>query len=162
MLKKILLILILMISVTAAWQCSKSNSSNCTNVPVANEDAAMQQYMTANNITGVKDASGLYYQIITQGTGAGPTLNSKIAVKYKGVLTNGTVFDQLNTVDPNPGNWWGLSSLIAGWQIGIPKIGKGGQIKLIVPSSLGYGCKALPSIPSNSILVFDVELVDFY
>lgn len=162
MLKKILPVLILMITVTAAWQCSKSTSSNCSNVPVANEDAAMQQYMTANNITGVKDASGLYYQIITQGSGAGPTLNSKIAVKYKGVLTNGTVFDQLNTVDPNQNNWWGLSSLIAGWQIGIPKIGKGGQIKLIVPSSLGYGCKALPSIPANSILVFDVELVDFY
>jgi len=49
--------------------------------------------------------------------------------------------------------------LIAGWQIGLPLIHKGGEIKLIVPSSLAYGCGNGP-LPANSILYFDIHLVD--
>jgi hypothetical protein len=54
---------------------------------------------------------------------------------------------------------WILGSLIPGWQIGLPLIHKGGEIKLIVPSSLAYGCGNGP-LPANSILYFDIHLVD--
>ncbi|MBZ5855784.1 FKBP-type peptidyl-prolyl cis-trans isomerase [Flavihumibacter profundi] len=158
MLKKLVLFLALAITVFATWKCSKSDSGGCTSVLPQAEDAAMQQYMTTAGITGTKDPSGLYYQIIDPGTGSAPTINSRVYVKYAGKLTNNTQFDA--QTDPLQ-TGWALSGLIQGWQIGIPKIKRGGKIKLVVPSSLGYGCKAITGIPANSILVFDVELVDF-
>src|ERR1700761_4175712 len=59
----------------------------------ATDDAAIQAYIKANNITATKDPSGVYYQIITPGDGAYPNVNSTITVNYTGKLLNGTVFD---------------------------------------------------------------------
>jgi len=70
-------------------------------------------------------------------------------------LLDGTTFDQQTDASKTG---WPLGSLIAGWQIGLPLIQKGGKIKLIVPSSLAYGCGG--NLPANSILYFDVHLVD--
>jgi FKBP-type peptidyl-prolyl cis-trans isomerase len=77
-------------------------------------------------------------------------------VAYKGQLTNGNVFDQqLKYVFST------LGSLIDGWRQGLPLIKKGGEIKLYIPPSLGYGSdNSNPSIPPNSILIFDVTLID--
>jgi FKBP-type peptidyl-prolyl cis-trans isomerase FkpA len=161
MVKKIVLFLTLSMIVLASWNCSKSSNSACTPVPVADEDAAMQSYITAQGITATKDPSGMYYQIITPGGSTYPSINSKVAVKYAGYLLNGSKFDEMTIAESDPNRYWSLSGLIVGWQIGIPKIGKGGKIKMIIPSSLAYGCSAIGSIPANSILVFDVELVDF-
>ena len=55
-----------------------------------------------------------------------------------------------------------LDDLIEGWKIGIPKYGRGGSGKLLVPSNLGYGPNRIGPIPGNSVLVFDIELFDFY
>jgi FKBP-type peptidyl-prolyl cis-trans isomerase FkpA len=70
---------------------------------------------------------------------------------------NGQVFDEQLT--PNA-TAWELKGLIQGWIIGIPLIQEGGHIKLIVPSSLGYGCDQYYSIPGNSVLYFDINLID--
>jgi FKBP-type peptidyl-prolyl cis-trans isomerase FkpA len=161
MVKNVLVIMVLALICTASWKCSKEKNSSCSPVPVENEDATMLQYISSKNINAIKDSTGLYYEVISEGTGARPTQNSRIAVKYAGYLTSGTKFDESNTPPASPANWWPLGGLIRGWQIGLPKIKKGGKIKLIIPSSMGYGCEALGSIPANSILVFDVELVDF-
>jgi FKBP-type peptidyl-prolyl cis-trans isomerase FkpA len=97
----------------------------------------------------------LYYQIVDEGTGATPNINSTVGITYTGKLTNNAVFDQqTQTME------WPLNNLIAGWQIGLPLIKEGGEIILLVPSSLAYGCYSpASSIPSNSILVFNVNLV---
>ena len=58
------------------------------------DDAIIQQYLSDNNIQATKDASGLYYVITEEGTGDHPDINSEVTVRYKGYLTNGTVFDQ--------------------------------------------------------------------
>jgi FKBP-type peptidyl-prolyl cis-trans isomerase FkpA len=122
----------------------------------ATDDAAIQAYVTANNITGLsKDASGLYYKVITPGTGAYPTVNSLVSMNYSGKLLNGTVFDA-GTLSNSP-----LSGLIQGWKIGIPHINTGGRILLLVPSALGYGNTANNSIPANSVLIFTVDLTGF-
>jgi FKBP-type peptidyl-prolyl cis-trans isomerase FkpA len=71
-------------------------------------------------------------------------------------LLDGRVFDQQADATKTG---WVLGSLIAGWQIGLPLIQKGGEIKLIIPSSLGYGCDN-GALPPNSILYFDIHLVD--
>lgn len=132
--------------------CSKKDKdSGCT--PAAEIDAQMQAYITANGITATKHPSGLYYQIITPGTGATPTINSTVNVTYAGKYTNNTAFDG-RTIS------FRLAEVIEGWQIGIPLIKKGGKIKLIIPPALGYGCYDNRGIPGNSVLVFDVDLLD--
>jgi len=118
----------------------------------AADDASIQAYIKTNNITAIKDPSGLYYQVITPGTGAYPTSTSLVSMNYKGKLLNGNVFDS-NTISSSP-----LSGFIKGWQIGIPYINTGGRILLLIPSALGYGNAANGSIPANSVLIFTVDL----
>ncbi|ULQ57936.1 FKBP-type peptidyl-prolyl cis-trans isomerase [Flavihumibacter rivuli] len=156
--KKLIAVLAVALTGVLLWSCSKSDNQSCTPVPAQNEEAQILQYVNSNNMTAVKDPSGLYYQILQEGTGSNPNLTSRVYVKYKGYLTNGTQFDALD----NPSlSGWALGGLIQGWQIGIPKIKKGGKIKMVIPSSLAYGCNQVGTIPANSILVFEVELVDF-
>ena len=54
-----------------------------------------------------------------------------------------------------------LLNVIAGWQEGIPLFSKGGEGKLFIPASLGYGYNASNGIPGGSVLIFDIELIDF-
>lgn len=137
--------------------CTKKEQG-CTPVAPQDEEAQITAYANANGITAVKHSSGIFYQIIDPGTGTTPTLYSKVYISYTGKLLNGTQFDQ----STNPNNTgWTLGSLIEGWQIGLPLIKKGGRIKLIIPSSLAYGCiGAGYTIPSNAVLFFDITLAD--
>lgn len=137
--------------------CIKNTTpQQCTPKSVASEEPTILAYASANGITATKDPSGLYYQVITQGSGPAPSSTTKVFVTYTGKLLNGTVFDQQTNAAQTG---WVLGTLIQGWQIGLPLIQKGGEIKLIVPSSLAYGCSAA-TLPANSILYFDVQLVD--
>ncbi len=125
------------------------------NVPAA-EISLIETYLTANNITNaVKHPAGFYYIIEVEGTGNRPTVCTNVAFTYKGQLTNGTIFDQSATPVLLP-----LYGLITGWQIGLPLIKTGGKIKLFLPPSLGYGNTAVGSIPPNSILIFEVTIVE--
>lgn len=138
--------------------CLKSSDKSCTDRSPQLEESDIMAYASANSINAVKHTSGLYYEIIDPGSGVPPSLSSVVKVTYTGKLLNGQVFDQLNTP---PAQGWSLSSLIAGWQIGLPLIAPGGRIKLIIPSSLAYGCRGVSgAIPGNSILFFDVTLVE--
>jgi FKBP-type peptidyl-prolyl cis-trans isomerase FkpA len=113
-------------------------------------------YISSHQLTAIATGSGLYYVIKTQGTGANPAANSNVTVVYKGYLTSGTVFDQ----STNTGLNINLSSVIAGWQEGIPYFKKGGgKGILLIPSALGYGSQATASIPANSVLIFDIEVL---
>ncbi len=117
------------------------------------DDAAIQAYMKANNITATKDASGLYYEIVTPGTGDYPNANSTITVNSTGKLLNGTVFDTESGLNVP------LSNVIKGWQIGVPHINTGGRILLLIPSALGYGNAVRDGIPKNSVLIFTIDLL---
>src|SRR5678809_665383 len=125
----------------------KSSASSCTPASVASEGPTILAYAANNGIFATRHSSGLYYEIISQGYGATPSVNSKVFVTYTGKLLDGRVFDQ--QADSSKTGWV-LGSLIAGWQIGLPLIQKGGEIKLIIPSSLGYGCDD-SRLPANSI-----------
>jgi FKBP-type peptidyl-prolyl cis-trans isomerase len=95
------------------------------------------------------------------GTGAEAKVGSKITVKYTGALTDGTVFDSTDKQGGTPATFTlAKGSLIDGWVQGIPGMKVGGKRHLVIPASLGYGDKANGSIPANSTLVFDIELVD--
>jgi len=121
------------------------------------DTTAIRKFITDNNIPAVKDPSGLFYQIIQPGSGSvNYTATTSITSNYTGRLLNGTVFDSSKGTPIT----FQLGGVIAGWQIGITKIQKGGKIRLIVPSLLGYGNQATGPIEENSILDFDVELTD--
>jgi FKBP-type peptidyl-prolyl cis-trans isomerase FkpA len=141
------------------FNCAKNNASSpCTNRSAAQDEPAILAYLAANSITGyVKHPSGLYYKIITQGSGVGASISSKVFVKYTGTYTDKTSFDAVSDASKTG---WVLGTLIQAWQIGIPLIQKGGKIQLFVPSALGYGCQQTGPIPGNSVLIFEVELVD--
>ncbi|MDB5119561.1 MAG: FKBP-type peptidyl-prolyl cis-trans isomerase [Sphingobacteriales bacterium] len=122
------------------------------------EDIFVQKYITASAITGLtKTASGLYYQIIAPGTGTEVFPYSNISAVFTGKLTDGTVFDEALTATPFSAI---LSDVIPSWTEGLQLIKKGGKIRLIVPPTLGYGSTAKTGIPPNSILDFNIELLD--
>jgi FKBP-type peptidyl-prolyl cis-trans isomerase FkpA len=148
-------IFILFFSTITMTGCFK-DPETCQPASPQSEEAAILSYAAANGITPQKHSSGLYYQIISQGTGANPTASSTIGITYTGkLMMNNSVFDQ-QTQEKD----WPLNSLIEGWQIGLPLIKEGGSIVLLVPSSMAYGCQSPGAgIPANSILVFNINLL---
>lgn len=102
-------------------------------------------------------ANGVYYKIVKEGTGVQVSISDTVVAFYKGALLNGEVFDQ--TKDKPAA--FPLNRLIKGWQTGLPLCKVGGKIHLIIPSALAYSIRSRsPKIPPNSVLVFDIEVVD--
>jgi FKBP-type peptidyl-prolyl cis-trans isomerase FkpA len=117
-------------------------------------------YLSSNKITTAQStASGLYYVVETAGSSNHPTSTSTVIINYSGYLTDGSVFDNTETGSPATLN---LSTVIKGWREGVQLFGRGGKGKLLIPSALGYGSSASYGVPANSVLIFDIELIDFY
>ena len=136
--------------------CSYNDSGMIA--PVS-EVANVQAYLNTNSITATQHPSGFFYKINQAGTGAAVVnLCSVVSVKYAGRLTNGTYFDP-TTPGTTSAATFTLGQVIVGWQKGVPLISAGGKITLYIPPSLGYGSSAAGTIPANSILIFDIELV---
>lgn len=133
------------------------SSCNTTKDQSEEDDLAIKNYLTTKNLTATKDPSGVYWIMTTVGTGTSPTVASTVEVKYKGSLLNGTVFDQTLT---DKTLTYPLSGFIMGWQIGIPLMKEGGKATLLIPSHLGYGSQSNGPIPANSVLIFEIELID--
>ena len=103
-------------------------------------------------------ASGLQYEVITQGTGAKPVDTSKVKVHYEGFLLNGKKFD--SSRDRGEPITFGLNQVIRGWTEGVQLMPVGSRYKLYIPYNLAYGEQgAGEAIPGGSTLIFDVELL---
>jgi|GEM_PF-1329034 len=92
------------------------------------------------------------------GTGAEAESGDALELYYKGMLENGTVFDETKKGKTFKFTL-GKGEVIAGWDMGIAGMKVGGKRKLTIPAALGYGDKELPNIPPNSRLIFEIELV---
>ncbi|MCU0396107.1 MAG: FKBP-type peptidyl-prolyl cis-trans isomerase [Chitinophagaceae bacterium] len=141
--------------------CEKQNNQNgCTNADPNTEEAAIQAFIKEKGINATKHSRGVYYEIVHQGSTVGPRQTSFIYCTYKGTRLDGVVFDEQS----NPGRTgFQLNGLIEAWKICLPLIGKGGTIKMVLPSALGYGCNGGgEKIPPNTPLYFEVTLVDFF
>ena len=135
---------------------SASDTNVDTQAQLDKDDLLIKDFLASKSITAIKSTSGVYYQVIAAGSGSHTySANSQVSVKYVGRLLNGSTFDQSSTSVT-----FTLGQLIAGWQIGIPYIQKGGKIRLFIPSYYGYGTRGSGSIPANSVLDFDIELVN--
>ncbi len=118
------------------------------------------EYMAEKGLTGEKLPSGIWYVITDEGTGVDhPTSTSSVTVHYEGRLLDGKKFD--SSYDRGTPFTSSLQSVIVGWQLGIPLFKKGGKGILIIPSEYAYGSSNQGLIPGNSVLVFDIELIDF-
>lgn len=99
---------------------------------------------------------GLEVVDVKIGSGQECKSGDKITVRYVGTLDDGTEFDRSK---PSATFWIGKGMLIKGWDEGIPGMRVGGIRNLIIPPSLGYGASAKATIPANSTLHFEVELL---
>ena len=102
--------------------------------------------------------TGLQYKVIQEGTGPSPVATDKVLVHYHGTLINGDVFD--SSVERGKPIDFSLQGVIPGWTEGIPTMKVGGKTTFYIPPNIAYGPKPRPSIPGNSVLIFEVELLD--
>ncbi|HEV7351414.1 FKBP-type peptidyl-prolyl cis-trans isomerase [Telluribacter sp.] len=132
------------------------------------DEKVIEEYVAKNNMQGKvqKTESGLRYIVQEEGTGATPSQGDVVKVHYTGKLLDGTVFDSSRENPQTNGQpidfQVGVGMVIPGWEEGIMMMKKGGKRTLIIPSGLAYGQEGSPgAIPPSSVLLFDVELVDF-
>jgi len=104
----------------------------------------------------VQTESGLQYQVIKAGKGPSPVATDTALVKYEGTLRDGTVFDA-NEQTPMP-----VGAVVPGFSEALQLMQKGGEYRVWIPSDLAYG-ESSPGdlVPSDSVLIFDVTLLDF-
>lgn len=105
-------------------------------------------------------ASGLQYQVLTEGKGPKPKDTDTVRVHYKGTLLNGETFD--SSYDRGQPATFPLSGVIPGWREGLTLMPVGSKYKLWIPGPIGYGEMGTPGgpIPPNATLVFEVELLE--
>jgi FKBP-type peptidyl-prolyl cis-trans isomerase FkpA len=125
------------------------------------EKPKLDQYLMENKITTAPTASGLIFIETQKGKGKEhPTATDEVTVHYTGTLLDGTKFD--SSVDRGEPATFPLNRVIPGWTEAIQLMTKGSKAKLIIPSNLGYGPSGMGrEIPPFSILLFEVELLDF-
>lgn len=108
---------------------------------------------------GVKTtATGLQYEVIKEGTGAKPKATDTVKVHYEGKLLDGTVFD--SSIKRGEPVSFPLNQVIPGWTEGVQLMSVGSKYKFTIPANLAYGEQSGGPIPPNSVLVFEVELLD--
>lgn len=120
-------------------------------------EAFLAENATKEGVTTT--ASGLQYEVITQGEGAKPSATSRVKTHYHGTLIDGTVFDSsYNRGEPID---FAVNGVIAGWTEALQLMPVGSKWRLYVPYNLAYGERgAGAAIGPFSTLIFDVELLD--
>lgn len=120
---------------------------------------AVAEFAASAGLEVVTEPSGLAYVEVKEGEGDPPRISDTVKVHYTGRLTDGTVFD--SSVERGQPTAFALNKVIPGWTEGVSSMRPGGKRRLIIPPELAYGeAGAPPNIPSNSVLDFDVELLE--
>ncbi|MEW4468712.1 FKBP-type peptidyl-prolyl cis-trans isomerase [Parasphingorhabdus sp. JC815] len=143
------LVLVLLFAGTLAYAGTQS----------AVETGASNEQFLANNADEdgvITTDSGLQYKVLKPGEGPSPTATDTALVKYEGSLRDGTIFDA-NEQAPMP-----VGGVVPGFSEALQLMQKGGEYRIWIPSELGYGEQSPgPELPANSVLIFDVTLIDF-
>lgn len=106
----------------------------------------------------VRLPSGIVVIPVEEGTGASPSANDVVKVKYRGTLADGTEFD--STYDKGAAAEFPLASVIRCWREGMQQMKVGGKATIVCPPETAYGYRgAPPKVPRSATLKFEVELL---
>jgi FKBP-type peptidyl-prolyl cis-trans isomerase FkpA len=128
--------------------------------PVADKNSEADAYLAENAKRDgvIVTASGLQYEIVTEGEGTTPTPADSIVIHYVGKKTNGSEFD--SSYSRGRPSTFLLSALISGWVEGLQLMKVGSKYKFVIPPNLAYGQYGSGSIGPYEVLLFEVELLD--
>lgn len=133
---------------------SSSAQPPAPSLPSPDQFGTYEQYANNDNILYVDEVIG---------SGDIATNGDRVAMLYKGWLTDGTLFDQTKVNEQGQLQPFvfqiGDGQVIRGWDMGITDMKVGGKRRLVIPSAFGYGPAGQGPIPPNAMLIFDVELV---
>lgn len=167
--KKIIVVASLTLGVIFIAGCSSSqptqtpieqSSSQSVQAPPIQPVQPQTSQSAPNSNSGTAAITELKIETIKPGTGAAVKTGDTVSVQYTGTLTDGTKFD--SSLDPGRQPFTftvGQGQVIKGWDQGLIGMKVGEERKLTIPSSLGYGPASVGSIPPNSTLIFDIQLV---
>lgn len=102
--------------------------------------------------------SGLQYKVIKEGTGKTPAAEDKVKTHYQGTLLDGTEFD--SSYKRNQPAEFPVNGVIKGWTEALQLMKEGAKWELYIPADLAYGERGRPGIPPNSVLIFQIELLE--
>ena len=158
----------LVVLAACLYVACKSDPAYNKEQQLAIDDDIIVKALAASDETALftKDPSGIYYRIIAKGpdTGATPIVSDTLMIHYVGrTYPGGRLFDSTTTNVDTLSTRFVLADGIEGWQKGIPLIKKGGRIRLLIPSALGYQNRELQNTDSalvaNTNLDFDIRLI---
>jgi len=157
----------------------KDRIAGTNKIPVEESQKALQTYYTEMQsakgnknieaglafmeLNGKKDgvttlASGMQYEVMTEGSGPKPTASDKVTTHYHGTLIDGTIFD--SSVERGQPASFPVNGVIQGWVEALQLMGTGSKWRLFIPPNLAYGAQGSPPvIGPNSTLIFEVELI---
>jgi len=144
-------ILVVIAIISLSFSCKKTDTTQ-TDI----DDKIIQDYLSNKKINATKTKTGLYYTISKVGEGKQVLENSTVYLKYKGYFSNDSIFDQSKT-----GMYFDLNGEeIRGFKEGLTYFKVGGSGSIFVPSKLAYGKTTNGVIPSNSVLFFDIDVIE--
>ena len=112
----------------------------------------------ADNSDVKETPTGLQYRVLREGDGDSPVAEDRVKVHYAGKLIDGTEFDSsYERGDPTE---FGLNQVIKGWTEGLQLMKVGAKYEFFIHPNIAYGARPRPTIPANSVLIFEVELLD--
>ncbi|MBY0518857.1 MAG: FKBP-type peptidyl-prolyl cis-trans isomerase [Sphingomonas sp.] len=124
------------------------------------EKGSNEQFLAYNKSRPgvVETESGLQYQVLKKGTGdLQPTDADVTLIQYVGKLRDGSIFDASKQPTPLP-----VTGVVKGFGEALKRMHKGEKIRAWIKPELGYGAQSpSPALPANSLLVFEIELLDF-
>ncbi len=146
--------------VNAAMQAKRLAEKEAQEVKAESNKTLSGEYLEANKKKEgfVTLESGLQYKVIVAGEGKSPGKKDRVKVHYKGTLTDGAQFD--SSYDRGQPAQFGVSQVIKGWTEGLQLMKEGSKWELVIPPELAYGPTSRPKIPGNSVLLFEVELLE--
>lgn len=140
----------------AVLLCTAALSASSVSCPLGQEPTPQGGIPECKEMK--KTASGLEYGVLRPGRDEpSPTKDDMVEVHYTGWLTDGKKFD--SSRDRGSPTSFGVSQVVKGWTEGLQLMTPGAHFKFVIPAELGYGAQAAGSIPPNSTLVFEVELL---
>jgi FKBP-type peptidyl-prolyl cis-trans isomerase len=143
--------------ITDSFTAKQPEATKTVNIT---KDTKVLKQTTPTIMNGTTDTNGLKIEDTKIGTGREVKSGDTVVINYLGTLTDGTKFDSSYDRGQPFETQIGIGQVIKGWDLGVVGMKVGGKRKLTIPPELGYGSQDMGSIPPNSTLIFEVELID--